>query len=72
MPDTPGKTPKTKTPKVPRPPKVDLPTTKPATDKAQIAALWATVKVLSDRLARVEDDEDSRAVLAAGLRKPAG
>jgi len=58
--------------KQPRPPKVDLPATKPATDKAQIAALWATAKVLSDRLARVEDDEDTRAVLAASLRKPAG
>jgi len=58
--------------KTPRPPKVDLPGTKPGTDKAQIAALWATVKVLSDRLARVEDDEDTRAVLAASLRKPAG
>lgn len=58
--------------KQPRPPKADLPATKPATDKAQIAALWTTVKVLSDRLARVEDDEDKRAAVAASLRKPAG
>ncbi len=53
----------------PRPPKVDLPGTKPGTDKAQIAALWVTVAALSERLARLEGDDDTRAATAAALRK---
>ena len=54
----------------PRPPKTDLPPTKPPTDKAQIAALWAAVAALSARVARLEGDDDTRAAVAALLRKP--
>ena len=53
----------------PRPPKVNLPGTKPGTDKAQIAALWATVAALTERLARLEGDDDTRIAAAAALRK---
>lgn len=57
--------------KDPRPPKVDLPGTKPGTDKAQIAALWASVAALTERVARLEGDDDTRAATAAALRKKA-
>jgi hypothetical protein len=56
--------------KDPRPPKADLPGTKPATDKAQIAALWAAVAALTARVARLEGDDDTRAAVAALLRQP--
>lgn len=57
--------------KAPRPPKADLPSTKPGTDKAQIAALWASVAALTERVARLEGDDDTRAATAAALRKKA-
>lgn len=57
-------------PKTPRPPKTDLPGTKPNTDKAQIAALWATVATLTERVAHLEGDDDTRDAVAALLRKP--
>ncbi len=55
--------------KDPRPPKADLPAAKPATDKAQIATLWAAVAALTARVARLEGDDDTRAATAAALRK---
>ena len=58
-------------PKTSRPPKTDLPGTKPGTDKAQIAALWATVATLTERVAHLEGDDDTRAATAAALRKKA-
>jgi len=55
--------------KTPRPPKTDLPATKPGSDKAQIAALWVVVAALTQRVARLEGDDDTRAATAAALRK---